>query len=98
MVGAGVAGAGEDRTSQGLRGVERGDADGTVDQLGLGVEVLLAGIDLRRRDGAGSALCAAIAVSNTFSPLWTSAVDGVDHRVGQHHRSLTRLRRAWSVQ
>ena len=32
--GAGVAGAGEDRTGKRLRGVERGDADGMVDQFG----------------------------------------------------------------
>ena len=49
VVGAGVAGGGDDRTRQGLCGVERGDADGVVDQLGLGVEDLLAGVDLGQR-------------------------------------------------
>ena len=43
VVAAGVAGAGDDRARKGLRGVERGDADGVVDQFGLGVEDLLAG-------------------------------------------------------
>ena len=49
VVGAGVAGGGDDRTRQGLCGVERGDADGVVDQFGLGVEDLLAGVDLGER-------------------------------------------------
>ena len=49
VVGAGVAGGGDDRTRQGLGGVERGDADGVVDQFGLGVEDLLAGVDLGER-------------------------------------------------
>ena len=47
--GAGVAGAGEDRMRKGLRGVEGGDADGVVDQFGLGVEDLLAGVDRGER-------------------------------------------------
>ena len=34
VVGAGVAGVGDDRTGEGSRGVERGDADGVVDQFG----------------------------------------------------------------
>ena len=49
VVGAGVAGGGDDRARQGLGGVERGDADGVVDQFGFGVEDLLAGVDLGER-------------------------------------------------
>ena len=46
VVGAGVAGVGDNRTRQGLCGVERGDADGVVDQFRFGVQHLLAGVDL----------------------------------------------------
>ena len=49
VVGAGVAGGGDDRTRQRLCGVERGDADGVVDQFGFGVQDLLAGVDLGQR-------------------------------------------------
>ena len=42
---------------------------------------------------AGSALCAATAVSSTFFGGVDVSVDGVDHRVGQHHRGELRLRR-----
>src|SRR6478752_2489191 len=49
VVGAGVAGGGDDRPGQGLCGVERGDADGVVDQFGFGVEDFLAGVDLGQR-------------------------------------------------
>ena len=42
VVGAGVAGGGDDSAGEILRGVERRDADGVVDQFGFGVQDLLA--------------------------------------------------------
>ena len=92
VVGAGVAGGGEDRTGKGLRGVERGDADGVVDQFGLGVEHLLAGVDLGERDSGGDRLVRGQRrVECGFGGV-DLGVDGVDHRVGQQHRG-SRLRR-----
>src|SRR5665811_714809 len=49
VVGAGVAGVDADVSGQGGGGVERGDADGVADQLGLDVQDLLAGVDLAQR-------------------------------------------------
>src|ERR1035437_2435688 len=49
VVGAGVAGVDADVSGQGGGGVERGDADGVADQLGLDVQDLLAGVDLGQR-------------------------------------------------
>lgn len=54
--GAGVNGAGDGCECEGLRGVERGDADGMLDQFGFGVQCLLAGIDLCEREPGGDCL------------------------------------------
>ena len=43
VVGSGVPGVDSDGPGEGGRGVERGDPDGVGDQLGLGVQDLLAG-------------------------------------------------------
>ena len=49
MVGSGVAGVDADGPGQGGGGVERGNADRVGDQLCLGVQDLLAGVDLAQR-------------------------------------------------
>ena len=58
VVGAGVAGVGDDRTGEGSRGVERGDADGVVDQFRFGVEDCWPGLTSASGSWAGIAWCA----------------------------------------
>src|SRR5271166_1089765 len=93
IVAAGVAGVGEDRTRQRLRGVERGDADGVVDQFRFGVEDLLAGVDLGERQPGGERLVGGqCRVEGGLGGVHVG-VDGVDHRVGEHGGGSRRRRR-----
>ncbi len=47
--GARITGVGDDRAGQGSGRVVGGDADGVMDQFGVGVQHLLVGVDLGER-------------------------------------------------
>ena len=82
--GAAATGGGDDGTCQGLRGVVGGDADGVVDQLGLGVEHHWAGVDLgQRQPGRYRPVRRERRVESGLAGVHLG-IDGVDHRVGQH--------------